>query len=270
MKELVSVILPCYNQGIYLSEALDSLLKQTYTDWEAIVVNDGSQDCTEEIALKFIEKDSRIRYFSQNNKGVSAARNLGAAMSKGKYILPLDPDDYLASDYIEECIGILEKFPEYTLVYTQTYLCGLKDEVWNLPVYSDYKSFLLGNCIVCTSLYRKEDYLRVGGYDEQMHIGLEDWEFYIRLLNGDKKVFQISKPLFFYRIKEMSRTVECNKDDKLKQVFMYVYKKHFELYVDYYGFPLDNMKELFYYKKKCDKYRNRWYRRLWRKLRNRS
>lgn len=63
MKELVSVILPCYNQGIYLSEALDSLLKQTYTDWEAIVVNDGSQDCTEEIALKFIEKDSRIRYF---------------------------------------------------------------------------------------------------------------------------------------------------------------------------------------------------------------
>lgn len=270
MKELVSVILPCYNQGIYLSEALESLIHQTYINWEAIVVNDGSQDCTEEVALTYTRKDKRFQYICQENKGLSAARNFGISKAKGKYILPLDSDDYLAPNYIKACVEILDKFPKYTLVYTQTHLCGIKDEIWNLPVYVDYKSFLLGNRIVCTALYRKEDCLKVGGYDEQMRVGLEDWEFYIRLLAKDKEVFQISEPLFFYRIKEVSMITECNKEENLRKVLLYIYKKHFELYVTYYGLPIDNIRDLIYYKRKYEKYHNRWYRKLWHKLRNRG
>lgn len=66
-----------------------------------------------------------------------------------------------------------------------------------MPAYHNYKSFLLGNCIVCTSLFKKEDFLRIGGYDENMHIGLEDWELYIRLLHENRKVYQVEAPLFF-------------------------------------------------------------------------
>jgi glycosyltransferase involved in cell wall biosynthesis len=73
MEEMISIILPCYNQGIYLGEALESIIKQTYRNWEAIIVNDGSSDCTEEVALEYVAKDSRIHYFAQENKGVSAA-----------------------------------------------------------------------------------------------------------------------------------------------------------------------------------------------------
>ena len=89
----VSVIVPCYNQGEYLADALESVLYQTFTDWECIIVNDGSSDNTEEVANKFCELDKRFKYISQTNQGVSAARNNGIKASSGTYILPLDGDD---------------------------------------------------------------------------------------------------------------------------------------------------------------------------------
>ena len=90
MEKIISVVLPCFNQGVYLSEALDSLIGQTYENWEAIVVNDGSSDCTESVALAYVQREKRIRYICQENKGVSAARNLGVSISVGDYIFPCD------------------------------------------------------------------------------------------------------------------------------------------------------------------------------------
>lgn len=109
MEEMISIILPCYNQGIYLGEALESIIKQTYRNWEAIIVNDGSSDCTEEVALEYVAKDSRIHYFAQENKGVSAARNLGIEKALGKFVLPLDPDDMIAPTFIEKCMRMFKE-----------------------------------------------------------------------------------------------------------------------------------------------------------------
>lgn len=89
-KPIVSIIVPCYNQGHLLCDALDSVLMQTYIDWECIIVNDGSTDNTESVALAYCEKDARFMYFYQDNQGVIASRNNAIRKSNGRYILPLD------------------------------------------------------------------------------------------------------------------------------------------------------------------------------------
>ena len=97
---LVSVIVPCYNQGQFLEDAINSLLSQTHTNWECIIVNDGSNDDTDEVAKKCCSKDRRIKYFKNVNKGVSNARNFAVKKSLADYILSLDADDKLLKNYI--------------------------------------------------------------------------------------------------------------------------------------------------------------------------
>ena len=95
MNVLVSIIVPCYNQAHFLNESLDSVINQSYPNWECIIVNDGSPDNTEEIAKKWCKNDKRFQYLEKENGGLSSARNAGIKISKGEFILPLDADDIL-------------------------------------------------------------------------------------------------------------------------------------------------------------------------------
>ncbi|HEU4496898.1 MAG TPA: glycosyltransferase family 2 protein, partial [Flavobacterium sp.] len=97
----MSIIVPCFNQSQYLGEALQSVSEQTYTDWECIIVNDGSPDDTEEVSKEWCEKDARFKYLYKENGGLSSARNAGIAVAGGEYILPLDADDKIAPEYAE-------------------------------------------------------------------------------------------------------------------------------------------------------------------------
>ncbi|RYX81126.1 glycosyltransferase family 2 protein, partial [bacterium] len=92
---LVTIITPCYNYGKFLAEALDSLLLQTYSNWECIIVNDGSIDNTDEVALQYTAKDQRFKYINQKNGGLPNARNSALKIAQGKYIQLLDADDLL-------------------------------------------------------------------------------------------------------------------------------------------------------------------------------
>ena len=107
--DLVSIIIPCYNQGLFLEETLQSVFNQIYTDWECLIVNDGSDDNTEEIALNWTDKDSRFRYFLKKNEGVSSARNFGLHKAKGDFIQFLDSDDLIAEDKISLSIEPIQK-----------------------------------------------------------------------------------------------------------------------------------------------------------------
>ena len=109
MQKLVSIIVPCYNQAIYLTECLNSVLNQTYSNWECLIIDDGSPDNTFEIANLFIEKDKRFKYFKKENGGLSSARNFGIKQSFGEFILPLDADDKIHQDYISEVVKIFVK-----------------------------------------------------------------------------------------------------------------------------------------------------------------
>lgn len=102
---MVTVIIPCFNQGRYLPDAVNSVLAQTHADWECIIVNDGSTDNTREVALALAAGDERIKYLEQRNKGRSAARNRGLTQANGRYIQFLDADDYLLPEKFAEQIG---------------------------------------------------------------------------------------------------------------------------------------------------------------------
>src|SRR5947208_1892926 len=113
MSQLVSVIIPCYNQAHFLSAAIESILNQTYPHFEIIAVNDGSTDNTAEIATR----NAKVRYFYQPNQGLPAARNAGAQASRGAYLVFLDADDLLLPNALEDGVKCLREHPECGLVY---------------------------------------------------------------------------------------------------------------------------------------------------------
>lgn len=262
---LVSVVIPCYNQAIYLPEALDSLLKQSYHNWEAIIVNDGSPDETKDVALKYMANDHRFKYIYKENGGLPAARNEGIKTALGKYILPLDADDKIADTYIEKALKVFHDTPHADLVYCKVSYFGNIEGKWDLS-YKSYEEQLMKNSIFCSAFYRKEDWLKINGYDEKMIRGFEDWEFYIRLLGVEKTVYQIPEVLFFYRIKEVSMLTESSKGDNWLNTFKYIYQKNKDKYVEVFGNELQMLRQLYYYKRKEDKRQGRWWRRLFKQM----
>ncbi len=198
-KPIVSIVVPCFKKAQYLPEALDSILAQTYPNWECVVVNDGSPDYTEDVAREYCKKDSRFHYLSQSNKGVSAARNNGIRQMDGKYILALDADDWISDSYLEKAVNYLEAHPDVRLVYSK-YECfdASQRMVWNQKEYT-YDDFVMGDVvIVCSAVYRRDDFNKVGGYDESMQ-GFEDWDFWLSLIAPNDVVYRIEELLFHYR-----------------------------------------------------------------------
>lgn len=241
-KGLISVIMPCYNQAQYLPDALQSVLSQTYEHWECMIVDDGSTDETEQVAREWLLRDPRFRYHKLTNSGVSAARNFGISKAKGEFILPLDGDDKIHSEYLERAVAVFNADPQVRLVYCKLEYFGLKSD-WVLPPYN-YKDLLIENMIFCTALMRKDDIVAMGGYDEEMTHGFEDWEFYINFLNSDAKVHCIDKVLFYYRLKEHSRDADLSRSkEKMKLTLEYISLKHYKTYTKYYGSMIEVLRQ---------------------------
>jgi glycosyltransferase involved in cell wall biosynthesis len=127
----VSVIIPCYNQGKYIDEAVDSVLSQTFLDYEIIIVNDGSTDALTNSILKNYNKP-KTKVIHTLNNGVSAARNIAIDNSQGEYILPLDADDKIAKDFIELAVNIIESRPDIKIVYSEVKFFGEQKGKWKL------------------------------------------------------------------------------------------------------------------------------------------
>ena len=234
----VSIIVPCYKQAEYLDECLTSVVEQTYTNWECVVVDDGSPDNTEQIMSHWLKKDSRFRYLKKENEGLAAARNSGIRISKGAYILPLDADDKISSNYIESCVFKLDESSEIKLVYGKAFKFGAVSEEWNLEKYS-FEKLKVNNLIYCTAMFRKSDWTSIGGYDEVGLAGWEDWDFWLSLLKYDHEVAYIDKIYFYYRIKEESMILSLVKNEKLmSEKRDYLFNKHRKLYTDKSNYEL--------------------------------
>ncbi|WP_114492684.1 glycosyltransferase family 2 protein [Candidatus Ulvibacter alkanivorans] len=233
MKPIISVIIPCYNQGAWLEEALRSVEQQTYTAWECIIVNDGSSDTTEATAQEWTEKDNRFTYCSQPNQGVSAARNHGIRQAKGTYILPLDADDTIGSNYIEAAIKAFEQNPDLSLVYCKAIKFGAQSGDWELPEFS-LKRLARSNIIFNAGIFKRTDWERIGGYDERMKEGLEDWEFWIHLLKDGGAVLRLPSVQFYYRTHATSRNTTIDPSE-YKKLHAYITKKHIEFFIDTVG-----------------------------------
>ncbi|MFV8342085.1 glycosyltransferase family 2 protein [Flavobacterium sp. XS2P39] len=235
----VSIIVPCYNQAQYLDESLQSLCDQTYTNWECAIVNDGSPDNTEEVARKWEDKDPRFTYLYKENGGVSSARNLGIEKAEGVFVLTLDADDKYEATFIEKALNVLVNNPEIGIVSSWgKYFTNDKQLHVFKTTARSITDFLFHNAAnMGSSLYRKECWEKVGGYDEDPRNGYEDWEFYLRVCNLGWKVHIIEEVLFFYRQSIGSRSAGMNQIHKETKKYIYiknkdVYFRHYEALID--------------------------------------
>lgn len=233
---IVSIITPCYNQSKYIAEAIDSVISQTFSDWELIVVDDGSVDDSADIVKQYCEKDLRIKYFHQKNSGPSYARNIGVSKSNGKYLFFLDGDDMISSNLLELGIAYMETHLSCAVFYADLYYFGDKQGYTGIS-YTTYKSLLCKSSVPCCSIIRKLDFERVGGFDENMK-GYEDWEFFIRLLYQNEEVHREYKSKYYYRILNTNNSVNIAANKNAKELVMYIYEKHKNKYIELLGSPI--------------------------------
>lgn len=212
MEKKVSIIIPCYNQGKYVQDALNSAINQTYKNIEIICINDGSSDNSNEIIKKFILNHKNIKYINRDkNMGVANARNTAIDSSTGEYILPLDADDTIESTYVEKAVAILDNDSNIGMVYSEARKFGKVNELWNLGKFN-INNFLFGNCIFNCALFRKNDFIHAGKYKENIKSGCEDWDLWLSIIALGLKVYQIPEVLFNYRQEENYRTKLAQKD----------------------------------------------------------
>ena len=253
---LVSILMPAYTQVDYISEALDSLKRQTYQNWEVAIVDDGSPDNVAEVVKPYCETDSRIRFYHTDNNGVSGARNYAAGKTSGKYIIPLDADDIFEPEYIERCVKALEENPNLKVAYCYWNMFGAVTKSPHLE-YKGYADLLIANTIFCSAMYRRSDFERVGGYDTEIPFGFEDWEFWISLLDKDAEVYQIPQKLFNYRIKESSRSTVVNTSKNLSVTTQYIYRKHIADYLSVYPNMIEILQRLKHLEYRDSKWKKR-------------
>src|SRR5690606_41580835 len=122
---LVSVVIPCYNHGLYLEETVKSVVNSKYDELEIIIVDDGSTDNSKEVAMLLCSKFSNVSYYFQANSGPSVARNFGLSQSSGKYILPLYADYLISDNYIVEAVSKLNEDTDFKIIYTIVNMLGI-------------------------------------------------------------------------------------------------------------------------------------------------
>lgn len=232
----ISVIVPCYNQGEYLSEALESVINQTYSNWECIIIDDGSTDNSYSIAQKWSEIDSRFILLKKENGGLSDARNYGIERAQGVWILPLDADDKICPYYLDYAEKEIKKDESIDIIYCRAGFFGETTGEWSLIDF-DFTKMLSENQIFCSAIFKKSEWYRVGGYDINMIFGFEDWDFWINILKlKNPKIVKLNYIGFLYRKKSQSMTTEMIKfKERIRMMHNYIYHKHEDIYYDHFG-----------------------------------
>lgn len=199
IEPLISVVIPCYNHGEFLEDAVNSIPIKKYPFIEIIIVNDGSTDGSTLSVLERLEKGN-IKVIHQGNAGLGAARNKGISHASGKYILPLDADNELLEPYFSAALTILEENESVAVVYGNPLFFGSENGIKEIPEFN-LQSLITANFIDACAIFRKSAWLKVGGYDENMpYMGVEDWEFWLHLSFSGFKFKKIDEVAFKYRV----------------------------------------------------------------------
>ena len=235
MSKKVSIIMPCYNQGKYVREAIESVLHQTYKNIEIVCVNDASLDNSNDIIqniLSELNPDNFIYINHKENKGVITTRNEAIELATGEYILPLDADDTIEPTYVEKAVNILDENPDVGIVYcwVNNFWKDSKSQISKWEDFDISKELFL-NSIVNTSMYRKSDFLLVGGYKSYMNKGWEDWDLWLSIIKKGFKAHLIKEVLFNYRRKFFdSRSNSAAKS--IDHLYRELLRHHTELYIN--------------------------------------
>lgn len=205
MAPRISILMPCFNHGAFIGEALDSVRSQTLQDFEIIVVDDGSTDAATVDVLSRLP--SPIRVLKTANQGLPAARNHAAAHAAGAVFCALDADDKLAPTWFEKGMRLLDQRSD--VAFVSHWLETFGDEHWTWrPDRCDLPSLLARNTVNGAALVRRDAFEAVGGYDEAMRDGCEDWDFWLRLVERGFEGTIIPEVLFYYRRRHDSMSRE--------------------------------------------------------------
>lgn len=241
---LISVIIPTYNDAFWIQEAIDSIKNQDYSNTEIIVVNDGSTDSSTLAILCGLE-EAGVKVLHQKNGRMSTARNAGIQIARGSIIACLDCDDYFHPSFFSKALSLLEA-NENTGVVT-SYIQQFGEYTKTAYPRGGYsKSFLFSNESPACSIFRKICWEKVGGFDEAMKLGYEDWEFFIRVTKYGFGVEVIREKLLFYRQTKKS-TLANDTEPNRKKIIQYMLNKHKDWYIDQLV-ELINDKEVLYTK----------------------
>jgi len=235
VKPLISIIIPCFNDDKFIEQAVDSVLSQTYSNIEVIIVDDGSNIETKQVLEKLKLRITKL--ITQENCGQSTARNVGINQAKGNYIMVLDSDDYFDSTFCKKAINVFLNNKDVKII-TSLVNRVVDNKIIDVfkPSGGDIKKFILNNEATGSCMFLKVDFDKVNGYDESMKQGFEDWDFYIRLLKSGGEASIIQEPLFYYRLRSDSTTSRANKMkyDLLKLIYLKhkdLYKENFEVFI---------------------------------------
>lgn len=210
-----SIITPAHNAEATIGETLESVLAQTYGGWEHVVVDDGSADRTKVIIQDFIKRDSRINLISQTQRGEAAARNTGLARSLYDWLLFLDADDWIASDYLERMLDLLMLQPDVDAVICRSARVAsdgtvIKEEELLpqgdlFPILARYPPFHVHACVV-----RKTVVEAAGGFDSTLH-RCPDWDLWQRVARMGSKFLTLDEVLAFYRMSPKGVSLDADK-----------------------------------------------------------
>ncbi len=242
---MVSVIIPTYNYGLFISQVLQSLQNQSYHNWECIVVDDGSTDDTKQNVQEWIEKDQRIKYFSQQNAGPSAARNYGISQSKGDYILFLDADDLIECDKLKSHVDVLEKYNDVDIAYgdARYFTDGKPDELFyslqpeNKPWIKKYSgngrglinTIIRQNIMVISSPLIRKNVLAESGLFDTKLLKLEDWELFQRWAINDFIFQYVDAPQSLVLVRTHEKSFSYDKKG-MQSYFLPIAEKQFSNY----------------------------------------
>lgn len=191
----VTIIVPCYNYGRFLAEAVESALEQTHAPLEVIVIDDGSMDDSLEVASRY---EPAVTVLTQPNQGLVAVLNRGLREAAGEYFVILSADDALRPSYVETLLAALLKQPGAAYAYSAMEYFGARSGVFPAKPFSP-ALLLAGNYINATALTRRADALAVGGFHANPENAWEDWDFWLRLLESGRYGVPVSEPLLRYR-----------------------------------------------------------------------
>jgi glycosyltransferase involved in cell wall biosynthesis len=226
----VSIVIPVFNAGEYLAQALRSVAGQTYRDFEVVIVDDGSTDGRTRAILEAAAREPGIAVHRTPNGGPSHARNLAIERARGAYILPLDADDYLAPFFLERTVPLLDAEVELGIVYTWVGLVGGHHGVWRTGEFS--VTDLLSRCTIhVSSLYRRKVWEDAGGYDPRFVESCEDWDLWLGAAKRGWRGRCVPEVLVYYRRSASSRELGSRAPGVSTRLMRNLVEKHRDLYV---------------------------------------
>lgn len=215
MSPKISVIMPVYNTKKYLSEAIESILSQTFTDFEFIIIDDCSTDWSYEILQEYEKKDNRIKLFrNEENMWISFCRNKLIEISKTNYIASQDSDDISEKNRLELCFDFLEKNPDFWVVSWNNFIINENwEKIWERKYSDEIKKIILKKSPISqpSSMFRKDFFEKVWWYDKSLNLA-EDYDLWIRFYQDWYKIKNLNNNLIKYRIRNWQ-----SKSNKLKQ-----------------------------------------------------